>query len=400
MPRVQFKRIVPLFMQIMILQLLANFTNNSYSPLSVFIKGAFDLSSFELGLITSSVFAGSLLAANFGGMLVDRLGSKAALRISFFLLSAGSLIAFTAQSYLVVVAGYAIIGFGYGIVTPATNSAIIEIYYPKHAVPMGIKQAGVPLGALLATLVLPLIAIHFSLKYAFLALVLVAFVIALVTRGSWDNQKHERTKLEIGKTMLKALKNRNLVTVSVVAIFLALGQQAIFTFLVVFMKFRGYDVLFSEVVLGLMLIGSTIGRVVWPFLSQSLFKGKQVNVLLTIVILSGLMLMSVPLDATRWYLALIGSFFLGFTSVSWNSTFVTIISEEAPRERVGAYSGVSLSIMYMGVIIGIPLYGYIIDVTTYVNMWLIGGSLTLIAALLLSIHRVILSRRKSGLSDS
>lgn len=378
-----YRRTVPLFLQIMILQLLANFTNNSYSPLSVFIKGTFNLNSFELGIITSAVFAGSLLAANIGGFLVDRLGSRTALRISFFLLSAGSLIAFSAQSYYTVVAGYSLIGFGYGIVTPATNSAIIELYFPKHAVPMGVKQAGVPLGALLATLVLPVIAIDFSLRYAFLAMMILAFVIALITRGSWDNKKHAPVKAKIGKTMLEAFRNRKVVVVSVVAVFLSLGQQAIFTFLVVFMKFRGYDVLFSEILLGTMLVGSTIGRIVWPFLSQRLFAGRQVDVLLVIVVLSGIMLMSVPVDAFIWYTALAGSFFLGFTSVSWNSTFVTIISEEAPREHVGAYSGVSLTIMYMGVIIGIPLYGYVIDVTTYTNMWLIGGSLTLIAAVLL-----------------
>ncbi len=387
------RRIMPPFLQIMILQLLANFTTYSYSPLSVFIKGTFDLNFFELGTITSSVFAGALLSVNFGGIMVDRLGSKTALRISFFLLSAGSLIAFTAQSYLVVVAGYAIIGFGYGIVTPATNSAIIEVYYPRHAIPMGAKQAGVPLGALLATLVLPFIAIHFSLRYAFLALVLVAFLIALMTRDSRNSKKREGVKLEVGKTMLSILKNRNLVMVSIVAIFLILGQQAIFTYLVVFMKFRGYDVFFSEMVLALMLIGSTIGRIVWSFLSQILFKGKQVNVLLTIAVLSGLMLMAVPLDAVLWYFALIGSFFLGFTSISWNSTFVTIISEEAPREQVGVYSEVSLSIMYTGAIVGIPLYGYVIDITTYVNLWLIGGSVTLIAAGLLTVYKFIASRK-------
>ncbi|MEM0156166.1 MAG: MFS transporter [Thermoplasmataceae archaeon] len=383
-----YRRIMPLFLQIMILQLLANFTNNSYSPLSVFIKGTFSLNSFELGIITSAVFAGSLLAANIGGFMVDRLGSKTALRISFFLLSTGSLIALSAHSYYTVVAGYSIIGFGYGIVTPATNSAIIELYYPKHTVPMGVKQAGVPLGALAATLALPVIAIDLSLRYAFLAMMLLALVIALVTRGSWDNKKRAPVKVQVGKTMREALRNRKLVVVSTVAVFLSLGQQAIFTFLVVFMKFRGYDVLFSEILLGTMLIGSTIGRIVWPFLSQRLFASRQIDVLLVIVVLSGIMLMSVPVDAFIWYTALAGSFFLGFTSVSWNSTFVTIVSEEAPREHVGVYSGVSLTIMYLGVIIGIPLYGYIIDVTTYTNMWIIGGSLTLIAAILLSTFRV------------
>ena len=92
-------------------------------------------------------------------------------------------------------------------------------------------------------------------------------------------------------------------------------------------------------------------------------------VLLVIVVLSGIMLILVPLEASEWYFASVGSFFLGFSAVAWNSTYVTIISEEAPRDSVGVYSGAALSIMYIGIIVGTPLLGYIIDSMTYTAMW-------------------------------
>ena len=389
------RRVMPPFIQIMILQLLANFTNNSYAPLSIFIKGTFQINSVQLGFITSSVFLGSLLAANIGGIMVDRLGSMTALKICFFLLSLGSLVAFTAQTYIVVVFGYIIIGFGYGIVTPATNSAIINTYYPKHAVPMGVKQAGVPIGAALSALVLPIIAIKFSLKDAFLAMVALAFVIAVIIRRSGIMPRHERTGKQFNRTFLKALRNRNLVMISIVAIFLSLGQQSIFTYFVVFLKFRGYEVFFSELMLAVMLAGAVAGRVVWPLLSQYVFHASQRLVLLVIVVLSGIMLILVPLEASEWYFASIGSFFLGFTAVAWNSTYVTIISEEAPRESVGVYSGVAMSIMYTGVIVGTPLYGYIIDSMTYTAMWRTAGSLLLVVSAVLLLYE-LRSRRNTG----
>ncbi|MEM0160079.1 MAG: MFS transporter, partial [Candidatus Micrarchaeaceae archaeon] len=270
-----FRKIIPPFIQIMVLQLLATFTNNSYASLSIFIKGTFQINSVQLGLITSSVFLGSLLGTNIGGIMVDRLGSMTSLKICFFILSLGSLVAFTASAYIVVAVGYTIIGFGYGIVAPATNSAIISAYYPKYVIPMGVKQAGVPIGTALAALVLPLIAIRFSLKDAFLAMVVLALIIAVTTRGSDITPMQENFRRQFSHAFLRALRNRNIVTMSVVAIFLQLGQQSIFTYFVVFLRFRGYEVFFSELMLAVILAGAIVGRVAWPVLNEYVFHASQ-----------------------------------------------------------------------------------------------------------------------------
>ncbi|MEM3858803.1 MAG: hypothetical protein QW478_05285, partial [Candidatus Micrarchaeaceae archaeon] len=110
--------------------------------------------------------------------------------------------------------------------------------------------------------------------------------------------------------------------------------------------------------------------------------------LLVIVVLSGIMLILIPLEVSEWYFASIGSFFLGFSAVAWNSTYVTTISGEAPRESVGVYSSVALSIMYIGAIIGTPLYGYIADSMTYTAMWRVAGILLLAISVLLLIYEL------------
>ena len=98
------------------------------------------------------------------------------------------------------------------------------------------------------------------------------------------------------------------------------------------------------------------------------------------------------------YFASVGSFFLGFSAVAWNSTYVTIISEEAPRESVGVYSGAALSIMYLGVIVGTPLYGYIIDSLTYTAMWRTAGTLLLLVSVVLLAYE--LRSRRSPVEQS
>ena len=76
---------------------------------------------------------------------------------------------------------------------------------------------------------------------------------------------------------------------------------------------------------------------------------------------------------------------IGFTAVAWNSNYVTLISEIAPKGSVGTYSGTSMTIISMGSIVGTPLSGYLVDATggEFSIMWMFLGSVLMIVALIL-----------------
>ena len=77
---------------------------------------------------------------------------------------------------------------------------------------------------------------------------------------------------------------------------------------------------------------------------------------------------------------------LGMTTVAWNSTYVTIISEVASKGQVGIFSGLSLTILYTGAIIGTPLSGFIVDFTnSFVQMWLVVGTVLLVLSVTLTL---------------
>ena len=152
---------VPVVVQAFVFTILGNFADSSYSPLSAFIKNAYSLTAEQVGIITSVVFIGSLTVNFFTGILVDRFGSRSAVKISFAFLSIGSLISALSVSYEMILSGFFLIGLGYGSITPSTNSLIMEKYFPDHMRRMGIKQSGVPIGSLVAVSLLPLLAIYF-----------------------------------------------------------------------------------------------------------------------------------------------------------------------------------------------------------------------------------------------
>lgn len=385
----------PLFLaEIILLQVLGNFANSSYAPLTIFIRNSFHINEASLGLITSGAFAGAMAVSLISGMIVDRLGPHRTLRISYGFIALGSLLAFFSITYGELVAAYFIIGFGYGMVTPATNTSIMDHYYPDHASPMGFKQSGVPMGTILAAIVLPLIVLNYSLRIAFFILFIVSGIIALLIRGERNyNTEHEGSRGAL-RDMHQVFHSRILILVSIITAFLSWGQQSIFTYFVQYMHFGlGYYKLLAETLFIVLLLGSVLGRIVWPLLTQRLFGGHRVKNYSLIMVLTGIAFVALPLITGSVFLSGLMAVVMGFTAVAWNSNYVTMISEIAPKGKVGIYSGTSMMIISFGSILGTPISGYMIDASNgvYLYMWVTLGIIliTVSMILLLTYSRIL-----------
>ncbi len=369
----------------MVLQIMGNFTNSSYAPLSHFIKNGFLLNEAAVGLITSAVFIGSMSVSFLSGLIVDSLGPHRTLKISYGVLAIGSILAYFSQSYLLLIGAYYLIGAGYGMVTPATNSTIMDHFFPRHASPMGIKQSGVPIGTILAALALPLLALHYSLRIAFLFLFFVTAIIAIIIRGEQRGSLEKASRGKTKGTIKIVLKDRRILVISAITAFLSWGQQSVFTYFVLYMTSMNYEVLVAEVLFIVLLLGSVLGRILWPSLTLRLFGGHRLRNYTLITALAGVMLFLFPNAGTSIYAISAMAVAIGFTAVAWNSNYVTLISEIAPKGSVGTYSGTSMTIISMGSIVGTPLSGYLVDATggEFSIMWMFLGSVLMIVALIL-----------------
>lgn len=364
---------------------MGNFTNSSYAPLSHFIKNGFLLNEAAVGLITSAVFIGSMSVSFLSGLIVDSLGPHRTLKISYGVLAIGSILAYFSQSYLLLIGAYYLIGAGYGMVTPATNSTIMDHFFPRHASPMGIKQSGVPIGTILAALALPLLALHYSLRIAFLFLFFVTAIIAIIIRGEQRGSLEKASRGKTKGTIKMVLKDRRILVISAITAFLSWGQQSVFTYFVLYVTSMNYEVLVAEVLFIVLLLGSVLGRILWPSLTLRLFGGHRLRNYTLITALAGVMLFLFPNAGTSIYAISAMAVAIGFTAVAWNSNYVTLISEIAPKGSVGTYSGTSMTIISMGSIVGTPLSGYLVDATggEFSIMWMFLGSVLMIVALIL-----------------
>ena len=386
-------------MQALLFMTLGNFNDSAYSPLAPFIKSDFLLSSAQLGLITSFIFIGSLTMSSMTGYFVDRLGRNTALKIAFGMMALGSLVAGSAQNYPEIVSGFFIIGFGYGIVTPSTNSSVMAAYYPHHARSMGIKQSGVPLGAALAALALPLVALHFSLRDALILMALISGVLAIGIARDIRPDGSKGSGKGYVREFFSTWRNRLLLLVSLPVAFLSWGQQSLLTYFVVYMRFRGFPIIGSEILLAVLLAGSVAGRLFWVNLSERMFSRNRSRMIAMIMLIAGLLFITFSLMAGNILEAGVMAFVLGMSAIGWNSTYVTLISEIAPRDRIGLFSGVSLMMISLGTILGTPLSGTVVDLISYDAMWRLIGLFLLLMSLTVALMQRYIARHISRTPD-
>ncbi|MCL4451253.1 MAG: MFS transporter [Candidatus Thermoplasmatota archaeon] len=391
---------LPIAIQSLLYMAIGNFANSAYSPLSSAIKSAYILTSEEVGFITSSVFIGSLTVSFLSGFFVDRLGNRIALRISFGLIATGALICAFSSTYPVLLSGFFLIGLGYGSITPATNSLVMEEYYPEHIGRMGIKQTGVPIGSIASVILLPIVAITFGIRWPFIILFATSIIIAIAVKSRPRPSNGFRFRTYFSD-LLSAARDRRLLTYSAFSSVLSWGQQTGLTFYVLYFVGKGFSLYLAEILLGSFLVGAVFGRIFWARMGYRIHGGSRWHATILIMFLSGFLYLMLTLVPSSIIFMLPYSILLGMNAAGWNSTFVTAVSEMAGKDRVGLYSGVALITLGLGTIIGAPVSGYIRDSTgSYFLTWVVLGGVQIITSILMLSAYILHERRESGVVDN
>ena len=379
-------RHLPAVFQSMFIIALGNFIDSSYAPLAPFIKNYYILTATQVGLITSILFIGSSSVSVFTGFLVDRMGYHNAMKLSFGIMALGSTILFSYRDYAVLLAGFYFIGFGYGILTPATNSQVMKEYYPDHLTRMGIKQAGVPMGAALAAIVIPLVVIKVGIPHIYLLIIAMAAIMLIVMPL---RKTVNKDKFQLGKyirEMFETARDRYLLLIGFSALFMSWSQQSVMTYYVLYFRNIKFGTLIAESFLYSVLISAIFGRILWTRLGNRLFSQNHIKTFSLIMISSAAVAILLPYFSSDIYTAYVFSVFVGITAISWNGVFVSMTSEIAPSGKVGMYSGMGILLISSGTIIGTPISGMIIDhFHSYNLMWMVMGITVMVVGIVLFI---------------
>ncbi|MCC8467091.1 MFS transporter [Photorhabdus bodei] len=153
-----------------ITQACACFFVQGIGSIAPLLQQQMSLSAFQIGLLVSSAQLAPLVGLLVAGELLDRFNEKYVVSIGVFLV--GMTLCFTLffDNYYAILILLFILGIGYSSAQPGGAKSVSN-WFPKSQLgfAMGIRQAGLPLGGALASLILPFLAIRFNWHFAFFA---------------------------------------------------------------------------------------------------------------------------------------------------------------------------------------------------------------------------------------
>ncbi len=346
-----------------------SFVQQGIVVMGVFFAQLYHLTLAQMGLVTTALSLGVTTSMVVMGAVADRIGPR---RLLFFgtgimaLLSLGLLkvSGFVALLILLYALGAAL------AVAPASGTKAVFTAFqdrPRGLV-MGIRQTGVPLGALLAASLLPRLVRGFGFHTVFWV-----FFVELLVVG-WTFSAVMRPHLRLPQT-LPAHRGRNWSVLegiwrpALIAVLLVSGQYLLLGFsLSDLHQVHHVGLADAGLVVAAAQLGGGVGRILTGTISDRL-GGSKTLVLVGCAATGAVMswvVAALPVSVPILLLAVIW-FFFGAGAVGWNALTMTWAGESVPPEHSGfAMSSVGTA-AFLGSAIFPPLFGAFVDTTHHFN---------------------------------
>lgn len=310
------------------------------------------LIGYQVGLS----FFGAMLTALLGGGFVRRLGATRTSQLALWLIAAGG--ALSALGTLpTLAAGALVMGWGYGITNPAASHLLSRAPTARNMnLIFSIKQCGVPIGAVLAGMLVPPLTLLAGWQAALLGCAVAAAALSAVLqscRGAWDSDRDARASVFARPmdTLRLIWGNKVLRWLALCSFLYSAVQLCLSGFLVTFLvEEAGVQLVLAGSLLAITHTAGAAGRLAWGWVADRLRSGTLALVLNGCVGVAGAFATAAVAPAwPAWAIALAGALF-GFSAIGWNGVFMAVIARQAPRD-IGAATGGSLFFTYAGVVL-------------------------------------------------
>jgi MFS family permease len=327
------------------------------------LRDAHSLSLVQVGVVLDSLWIGTLVTLLPWGMLADRIGERVVLAVGLVacagaLVAAGSARGFGSLILLVGAAGAA------GASVNAASGRAVMQWFPaaERGFALGVRQTAIPLGGLIASLVLP--ALGLRAAFAFLAALCVGgaiFGLAAIRERAGTDRDDVVEPRGLGAT----LRDHRLWLLCGGSSLYLVAQLAITGFLVLFLHDeRGLsDAAAAGVLAGVQVVAAVmrIGGGRW-----SDRVGSRVRPLRLVGLGSTVTLAAAAAALSAPVAVLVAAFVLaGGLSMAWNGLSFTAAAEIAGRTRSGAALGMQQSALAAAGAIVPPAFAGVVAATSW-----------------------------------
>ncbi len=312
------------------------------------------------GLVYAFVLVGNLLATP----LIRRHGP---LRLSFACVIGGALgLAIFAEAGIAgLLIGAVLIGLCYGPLTPASAQAIAhQAGSPAFVFIVSVRQTSVPLGGVLAGLLVPPLLARLGWNGTCATLAAGSAVAALAFAAASPLVRSERAAgaparpQRLLDPLALIFRNPALLRLAGASAIFGAIQLVLSAFLVTYLvRVVGHDLTTAGALLSASQVAGILGRPAWGFAADRTRAARGVLVGLSLgMALSCILAAALALVGPSW-LSLPVVLIFGATATGWNGVFLAeIMSAVAPAE-VGAATSGGLLFTYGGIVAGPALFG-------------------------------------------
>jgi MFS family permease len=344
-----------------------------------------------VGYLSAANVIGALFVITAGIGLIHRMGGVCALQVSLFV-GAASLVLFAAPSISVALFASLLIGLSNGTANPAGSEVLMRYTPPAHRnVMFSIKQAGVPLGGVLAGLLVPWLTELAGWRTALVVSAIGAIALTGLTwpfRSRIDPPRNPAVAVRLVSFRLSHIlepmrslsRAAGLWGVSWVGCLLAFPQAVWVTFSAIYLvAVLGLSLSVAGLVYAVMQAFSVIGRVIMGWVADRTGSGTMTLALASVAsavstILFGLVTPAWPL----WMLALLAAV-AGLAVSGWNGVQIAEVARRSPPHLIAETAAGSVILVYASNMFAPVGFAAFVALTRRFDLaFMISGALTLL----------------------
>jgi MFS family permease len=351
-------------------------------------------SDTAIGYLAAVTTFGSIAFLLTGNPLIRRVGPIRALQVGM-LIGALGVAALGLPIFIAPLLASFFLGVGYGPSTPAGSEVLLRHSPARHRnLIFSIKQAGVPVGGVLAGLALPPIAEAAGWRATLLFSCGVAILTTLAVqplRARLDAERSTHQPLSFvsffgAQNLARPLRSLwsapGLPRLAFVGACFAIGQGCWFAFLVTYLVAElKLSLTAAGLVFAVMQATGIFGRVLLGWASDRL--GSGLLTLRAVAVTSAATSMVAALTSPGWpfwataLLAAVG----GVTVSSWNGVQIAEVARLAPRDLIGETTAGSTILIFLGYIAGPSAFAAIVTACARFDLAFVSVAIATLAAL-------------------
>ncbi|YCK34237.1 MFS transporter [Actinomadura sp. ATCC 39365] len=360
-------------------QAAAAFFVQGVGAMSVHLQRDLKLTTTQLGLLQSAAQLLPLAGLLVAGRLLDRHNERWVVGIGALVVAAALAAGSAASGYVSLLVVLLIVGAGYSAIQPGGSKSVASWFdASKRGLAMGIRQAGLPLGGVLAAFALPALATTFGLRSTLVVGALVALSGAVVFMAFYRRPPGRRPVPTASRVRLELLREPYLKKIilsgtSMVSVHSGVGVLTVLHL----HEVASMDAASAALVYVAVQCAGALGRICLAAWSDRHGSGRYacVAVCLAAVII-GMTVLATPVGRSAVAACLL-FIWLGFFGIGWYGPWVAYAAESAPPDHTGFALGLAMAVNQVAVILAPPVLGLLTDLTgSFAPAWALLAALT------------------------